>query len=316
MKRKNQLITTCLITTATISAIGLLNKWIFASAEKEAPSDKEHLFYKWRFGSVAYTKKGNGKPLLLLHDLISGNSDTEWKNISKKLARNHTVYTIDLPGFGLSDKPAMTYTNYLYVQLITDFVKSIIGSRTDIIASGSSGSIAVMACCNDSSILNHIMLVNPDSLQKTMQIPDSRAKKRKLLIECPIIGTFLYNILMSKAFLKKLFAPEYFVNMDTFNREYLDSFHRFSHRGGYQAKYIFSSMKGNYTNFSIAHKLASIENSIYIVGGTREPGISDIVSEYTKLNPAIESSFIEGCKHFPQIEKPEKFLRLCDIFLS
>lgn len=316
MKTKNKIITACLVTSATVSSIALINKLIFLAADNNVSTDNDHLFYEWRFGNVAYTKKGTGKPLLLVHDILPGNSDAEWKYIVSGLSKNHTVYTLDLPGFGFSEKPAMTYTNYLYVQLITDFVKSVIGRRTDIIASGSSSGIAIMSCCNDRSLFNHIMLVNPDSLKKAGQVPDKKTKVLKYLIECPVIGTLLFNIMMSKSFLKKEFAPDYFVNMDTFCKEYLDYYHQAGHRGGYDAKYIFASIKGNYTNFSISHRLASIDNSIYIVGGTREPGIGDTVYEYSSLNPAIESSFIEGCKHFPQIEKPVKFLRLCDAFFS
>ena len=52
--------------------------------------------------------------------------------------KDHTVYTIDLLGFGRSEKPNLTYTNYLYVQLVTDFIQNIIGEKTDIIASNES----------------------------------------------------------------------------------------------------------------------------------------------------------------------------------
>lgn len=314
MKTKNKIITACLITSATVSTIALINKLIFLSSDKGYLSTKSRLSYEWRFGNISYTKTGSGKPLLLIHDLLPGNSDIEWNNTLNKLSKNHTVYTLDLLGFGRSDKPAMTYTNYLYVQLITDFVKSVIGKRTDVVASGSSAGIAVMSCCNDKSLFDRIMLVNPDSIQHTSQVPGNKTNMLKLLLECPVIGTMLFNIMMSKAFLSKEFAPRYFVNPEYFNRVLLDSFHESAHLGGYNAKYIYSSIKGYYTNFTISHKLASIDNSIYIAGGSREPDIEKTIAGYQSINPAIESSFIEGSKHFPQIEKPEAFFQLCEFF--
>lgn len=316
MKTKNKIITACLVTSATVSSIALINKLIFLSSNKGYLSTRSRLSYEWRFGNISYTKNGSGKPLLLIHDLVPGNSDTEWNNILKKLSEKHTVYTLDLPGFGRSDKPAMTYTNYLYVQLITDFVKSVIGKRTDVIASGSSAGIAVMTCCNDKSIFDRIMLVNPDSVRYTSQIPGKKTRILKFLIDCPVIGTMLFNIMMSKAFLRKEFASRYFANPGYFNRNLLDSFYESAHLGGYSAKYIYSSIIGYYTNFSLSHKLAEIDNSIYIAGGTKEPGIKETIDEYQSLNPAIESSFIEGSKHFPQIEKPEEFFQLCEIFFA
>lgn len=313
MKTKNKIITACLITSATVTSIALINKLIFLSSDKGCLARNTRLSYDWRFGNISYTKQGKGKPLLLIHDLVPGNSDIEWKNVIKRLSASHTVYTLDLLGFGRSDKPGMTYTNYLYVQLITDFIKSVIGKRTDVIASGSSAGIAVMTCCNDNSLFDRIMLVNPDSIKKTAQIPSKRTKMGKLLIDSPIIGTLIFNIMMSKAFLKKEFSAKYFANPAYFNRDLLDSFHEAAHLGGYNAKFIYSSLKGNYTNFSISHKLAAIDNSIYIAGGSKEIAIEDTIAEYQNLNPAIESSIIEGSKHFPQIEKPEEFFQLCQI---
>lgn len=46
---------------------------------------------------------GNGPTLVLLHGL--GASTFTWRHIVPKLARNHRVITLDLKGFGRSDKP-------------------------------------------------------------------------------------------------------------------------------------------------------------------------------------------------------------------
>lgn len=80
--------------------------------------------------NVYYTKEGTGKPLLLIHDLDTCTSGYEWKQLIPFLSNKYTVYTIDLLGFGRSEKANMTYTNFLYVQLISDFIKSEIGHRT------------------------------------------------------------------------------------------------------------------------------------------------------------------------------------------
>ena len=61
--------------------------------------------------------------MLLLHDLHCASSGREWQYIEDTLAQDHTVYTLDLLGCGRSDKPAITYTNFLYVQLIVTFIK-------------------------------------------------------------------------------------------------------------------------------------------------------------------------------------------------
>ena len=80
-------------------------------------------YYHWRFGDIYYTKKGKGSPILLIHDMLPGGSGYEWTRIEDELALEHTVYNLDLPGCGRSEKPGMTYTNFVYVQAICDFIK-------------------------------------------------------------------------------------------------------------------------------------------------------------------------------------------------
>lgn len=86
-------------------------------------------YYHWKYGNIYYTKSGKGKPVLLIHDLDPTASSYEWKAVTKKLAENHTVYAIDLLGCGRSEKPNMTYTNYLYVQLMNEFISNVINEK-------------------------------------------------------------------------------------------------------------------------------------------------------------------------------------------
>ena len=57
-----------------------------------------------RFGNIYYTKRGHGSPVLLSHDALPGSSGYEWNKVDKLIATEHTVYTIDLLGYGRSDK--------------------------------------------------------------------------------------------------------------------------------------------------------------------------------------------------------------------
>ena len=50
-------------------------------------------------------KKGKGSPILLIHDMLPGGSGYEWTRIEDELALEHTVYNLDLPGCGRSEKP-------------------------------------------------------------------------------------------------------------------------------------------------------------------------------------------------------------------
>ena len=116
-KNRNRLATFVVLFAIATFIIHVINKIVAASAIlKEMLDTDRRNYYKWRFGEVYYTKKGKGSPVLLIHDVLPGGSGYEWNKVEESLALEHTVYTIDLLGCGRSEKPGITYTNFVYVQ--------------------------------------------------------------------------------------------------------------------------------------------------------------------------------------------------------
>ena len=73
-------------------------------------------------------------------------------------------------------------------------------------ATGASAAIAVMACGNDENVIGKICMVNPLSLTELAKCPNKRTKTLKFLIEIPIIGTLLYNIIHSREAIDEKFV--------------------------------------------------------------------------------------------------------------
>lgn len=296
--------------------VHLINKIAFLTTTlKELLYREQGNFYNWRFGKVFYTKKGNGTPILLIHDLSAMSSHYEWKELSNELAKTHTVYTIDLLGCGRSDKPKMTYTNYLYVQLVSDFIKNVIKEKTDIISTRKSSAISIMSCYIDSQLFNNLILINPTDLKILNQYPHKKHKILKWFLDIPIMGTLLYNINMRKHKIHLKFKTEYTANGKV-NRKYIDAFSEAAHLGGSASKYVYTSIKCHYTNSSIVHALKDINNSIYIIGGSEVPNINETISEYESYNPSIESLIIDNAKAFPHVEHVSECYETIKILLN
>lgn len=310
---------------ATIGAIGVLsagtiyaiNKFIYLSSTLENLLSKKYGdFYEWRFGNIYYTKKGEGKPILLIHDLSSTSSGYEWNRIVSDLSRNHCVYTIDLLGCGRSDKPNITYTNFLYVQLISDFIKHIIGDKVDMIATGESSSIALMSAHYNDSIIDKIMLVNPVSLVELAKIPTKRTKSLRYLINIPAVGTLLYNMLTTKHNIENAFQKDYFYDSSKTTDKMINTYYETAHIGNAKSKYIFSSIKGRYTNTNILQCLKTINNSIFIIVGNGNPNNYAIAEQYKDYTASIEIVGIEHTKQLPQLESPHEFLEQTKILFE
>lgn len=312
---KKNLITAGIIVAGSAAAIHMINKLISASSVvKNLLNPEDDNYFKWRYGNIYYTKQGSGSPILLIHDLQCSSCAYEWNHITDELSNNHTVYTIDLLGCGRSDKPNITYTNYLYVQLITDFVNKIVKEPVDIIATGLSTSIAVTVCNQDNNLFNKIMLINPEDLAVLNQVPKKRSKMAKAILELPIIGTMLFHMIYTKSNIELSFTEKWLYNPFQTKNKDIDTYYEAAHRGKGNGKYLLSSIVGNYAYINIAHSLKAIDNSIFIIGGEQESGIEGTISLYTSLNTSIESVMLPKTKHLPQLESPAALLEQINIF--
>lgn len=314
MKKKiRSFVTLAVLCAASIHTINIV---IHHLATKFHLLDREDAKeYEWRFGNIKYRKYGEGKPLLLLHDLSPACSSIEWDHVIPILAKNHTVYAPDLLGCGTSDKPNLTYTNFLYVQMISDFIKHVIHEPVDVIASGTSAPIAVMAEHGDQKIIDKMIFINPQSLHELAKIPSRRSKLLYHFISMPVVGTFLYNILFSRRQIGA-YAKKYFYDSSLIDEVKLDACYEAAHTDRMHSRYLFASIRGNYTKINIAPFLSKITHSIFIIIGEKEKEFGEIANEYQKFLPSIEIVGIEDTKSVPHIEKPDEFCEQIDILLD
>lgn len=299
------------------AAMYAYNKFIdFQCSKNSSPDSNKGSIYSWKYGRIYYTKQGSGQPLLLIHELSHYGSGKEWDKLTEDLSSHHTVYVLDLLGCGKSDKPSVTYTNYMYVQQICDFIRDIIQGSTDIVISGRACPIALTALLNDCSSINKIIMINPPSVYESEMIPDANTRISKRIMELPIIGTFLYNILNSKANCFKKAVEDYFSKDDYTSCTYSFTMYDACHKNGCGSKYVMASIIGLYTNFPVRRALSSTSKDILIIGGSNEPDMEETLSSYRDIMPNISSTIIEGVKHFPQLENPKELYSVLEKHLQ
>lgn len=264
-------------------------------------------YYVWRNGTIYYEKKGSGAPLLLIHDLNPIASSYEWSKVIDKLSKTHTVYAIDLLGCGKSDKPAISYVNYLYVELVNDFIEHVIQQKTDLLVTGESFTFAVMAARMNQSMIGKITAINPTDTTHNVQSPTEYSRLVKHVFELPIIGTFIYNLVANKVTIQKQFREKYYYDATKMSYTLPDIYYETAHLQGSNGKYLYASMLGKYTNINIIHALKLIESPIHFI-------ITDAASEeivdYMKYHDQLTIDHIERAGYLPQLEKPEKVIKL------
>lgn len=306
-----------LLTALAAGTIHFVNRFINMTADiKNILKAENGNFYDWKNGQIYYTRRGSGSPLLLIHDLDPVSSSYEWCKVIRKLEKKHTVYTLDLLGCGRSAKPYLTYTNYLYVQLITDFIKNVIGEKTDIITSNESISFVTLACNMNKDLANSIIAINPTSLKELHITTDKYASVKKTLLELPVIGTFLYNIKVSNTNITKDFREEYYARPQLVSSKLIDAYYEAAHMDFSHGKYLMASMEANYTKNSIEHALKKLETPIYVIESRNMKDAIAIADSYKKTNSRNEIVYLSNCKKYPQLEVADKVVEAIDMFLK
>ena len=311
-----KLATAIILSASSISTMHIMNR-IHTSlcTVKNLLGNSENNYYEWRFGKIRYQKKGSGTPLLFIHDLTAGSSNYEYHRLINNLTDKHEIYSIDLLGYGLSDKPSMTYTGNIYEQLISDFIKNVICKKTSVIVTGESVPFSIMSCHNNPELYNKLICINPQNLYLQNQIPSKQTKLLKFFFELPIVGTFTYHIFTSKYVIRKAFEEDYFYQPGEIKEKYIYNYLEAAHTGKYYSKTAFASYIGKYMNMNILHELKEINNSILMIGGEKEKDIETTIENYKYYNPAIETVYIPETKHLPHMESPDEILKQITMFL-
>lgn len=271
--------------------------------------------YHWKHGDIFYTKSGKGSPLLLIHDLNPASSNTEWSKILHKLERSNTVYAIDLLGCGRSEKPSITYTSFLYVQLVNQFIQDVIGEAANVVATGGSSSFVIMAQAMNPKNFNRIILINPDSIDDRKTAPKKEHKIAKKILEIPILGTFVYNLEMHEKQIHSFFEKKYFLKKSLISGNLEDTYFESAHRGKSAGKFLLASEQGKYINVDVTNAVKDSDN-LYIISSRERKDSISITEEYLHLNRNVEVSYISNSKYLPQLEVPEKLFEMVSMFLQ
>jgi len=294
----------------------LYNRLIFSLATiKEKLYHSRAHYYQWKFGKIFYTVQGKGSSLLLIHDTSADSSSYEFNKLIDTLAKKHRVYAIDLIGYGKSDKPKITYTAYLFVQLLLDFRKNVIREKTSVLTSGRSNAYVTMACFQNPEVFNNLVFINPGSFDVFSKNPKRKDRLNKFLIELPIFGTSFYNVMFSRLMIRRSLKDKFYNPMHL-KLSYIDIFREAAHLSGSASKYTYASDLCHFNNVNIKEAISKINNNIFLIQGTRTNGDYEaVINDYKHLNPAIESSSIDRAKNYPHIEKPESTLEVLMVYL-
>lgn len=100
--------------------------------------------FSYRQNPIAYEITGNGKPLIILHGW--GSSRRVMLPIAQNLSHLRKSYVLDLPGFGESPEPDLSWSIGDYADAIQAFITSLNVEKVDVLVHSFGGRIILKLC--------------------------------------------------------------------------------------------------------------------------------------------------------------------------
>ena len=109
---------------------------------------------------VRCQRSGSGSPLLLVHGLMG--YSFSWRHTVPELAQHATVYALDLPGTGFSERPlGMDCGLRASAERLLRFMDSVGLRRCDLLGTSHGGAVAMMAAALAPERIQRLILVAP-----------------------------------------------------------------------------------------------------------------------------------------------------------
>lgn len=261
---------------------------------------------------IRYWIAGTGqKKVILVHGL--GGSIEAWNENVEPLSDEYTVYAIELPGHGKSDKPHVRYTLDFFSQFLSRFVDEFKISRFHIVGLSFGGAIALRYVINNPEKIDKVILVASAGLDPRMGRLFSLSNLAPLRKITWIVPRWLF----------RYYAKATVYDARILSPEIIDLYYKLLKDRDFR-QVLLSIQRENFNFFGfgsrplrrLAQDIHTIDKETLIVWGKNDTMIP--VANASKGKQKIAKSQIvvfDKCSHNPQYEKTDDFNKVVAGFL-
>lgn len=269
--------------------------------------------WQTRYSYLRARKKRDGDrvPIIFIHGF--GASIEHWRNNLPAIAQHHTVYAIDLLGFGASRKADTEYSASLWTEQIHDFWRAFIGVPVILVGN----SIGSLVCLNATytypeMVRGLVMLSLPDVSVREDMLP---AIARPLVTS---IENLFASSLLIKNILKIVRRPNIirkwagiaYPNRAAVTDELVEILSNPAYDEGAGQTLFRLSRSIRQAGFAMSVKdlLPQIKVPMLLIWGLQDKMIPPLQARaIANLNPCIRLVELENAGHCPHDEYPEQF---------
>jgi pimeloyl-ACP methyl ester carboxylesterase len=255
--------------------------------------------------NVCYEMQGEGDVILFLHGM--GLSHEMWDDAVKAASKIYTTCTLDLPGFGDSDKPETNYGLSFYVDFIGQFMDAVGIDNAAVVGVSMGGEIAAGFAARNPERVSRLVLSAPIGLTPLFNgLPG-----------LPLVSSSLYLFMSRSKDLFKRYAQSMLYNKNSISADIIGQEWSRMQNPAYRAALTKNASNLASADPSYAASLRSIKVPTLIVWGGNDTVVPlTDAYRYQELIRGSELSIIERCGHLPPLERPGEFNRAFLTFLG
>jgi pimeloyl-ACP methyl ester carboxylesterase len=269
----------------------------------------------WRGWQTRYTYQRSSDtnidaaPVLLLHGF--GASIGHWQHNIEFLAAQHTVYGLDLVGWGGSRKPNIKYDINLWVDQVYDFWQAFVGQPMILVGNSIGSLVALVAAARHPELAARLIMVSlPDLSAEQEMIPKPIQPLvnglKKVILNPPLLHT-LFRVVSQPKVARK-WAQIAYADPDRVTDDLIDLFLTPAQEREAPAAFVRIMQGMTSSDFSpnIRKLLPGMQMPMLLLWGAEDrmipPGTADVL---IALNPLLELVTLAAAGHCAHHEVPD-----------
>lgn len=291
-------------TISTLVVVILFLVVIFVAASvvlsrtvREVDSAREDEYLELEGFWIRYRVTGGGPPVVLVHGWLS--SGRIWEEFTERLAQRFTVYTLDLTGFGDSDKPLSGYGLRYGSRLLYAFCAHFGLTRATVIGHDVGGAMVVKLAADHPDMVGRLVLVATPADDTQIDLPTLL-----WLTTVPVIGPVLYTLGRFLSPLRRLWLRPFVLDPDDLTEETVDDAGKSTPAA---LTKTLSVMRREISRGRLVRQAGVVKVPVLIIAGEDDQIVDpQAASDWARTLPA-EVVFLNGCGHLPMLERPDEF---------
>lgn len=273
----------------------------------EVDSARDTEFLELDGSWVRYDVIGGGPPVVLVHGWLS--SSRIWEALARRLAQRFTVYSLDLTGFGESDKPLSGYGVRNGSRLLYAFCAHFGLTRASVIGHDLGGNMAVKLAADHPDLVGRVVLVSVPADEDQIDLPTPL-----WLATLPVLGPLFYSLGRAVRPVRRMWMRPFVADPDDLTDELVDDAGKSTPAA---VGRTLSISRREISGGRLVRQAKIIKMPMLVVSGEEDQIVDPhSVSAWAGSVQRAEICLMDACGHAPMIERPAEFAAQILAFLT